>query len=297
MTLQTPPSPSAQLLDFAPVPLRHRSDGWTPDRQRQFIAALAAMGSVRGACRVVGMSHRHAYDLRFHPDGGEFCAAWDSALANGLALMEDAACDRAINGEVTPIMYKDEQVGERVRYDNRLLMFLLRARKPEVYGRGLQSPEPPRPGSDLYNQWEAEWQKRKEAEKAQADSNAKSLSNKLRSIRERMREGFEQRGLADKIVPLDPRSASVIESTVYEHMAQAKAIAEKLAKLGFPPQELKALHEKLAHYEAQAGNPPPKNWNYLEDEGCLKEEAGPSEAPQPHHGTQSNSYNDCNSNA
>jgi hypothetical protein len=30
------------LPDFAPVPLRYRHDGWTPERQRGFIEALAA---------------------------------------------------------------------------------------------------------------------------------------------------------------------------------------------------------------------------------------------------------------
>ncbi len=289
MTLQTPPAPSAQLLDFAPVPLRHRRDGWTPERQRQFIAALAAMGSVRGACRVVGMSHRHAYDLRFHPEAGEFCAAWDSAIANGLALMEDAACDRAINGEVTPIMYKDEQVGERVRYDNRLLMFLLRARKPDVYGRGLQSQEPPRPGSELYNQWEAKWRERKEAEQAQTKQNVVNVTEKLAQMRQRMIENFDRQGLGDQVVPFDPRSTSVIESMIYEEIAQTKAVIDKMEELGIAPGELEAMRERLENYQAQAESAQP-------DERDLPEsEAGPSAVLQPQYGIQSNGFNHCNS--
>ncbi len=36
------------LLEFDPVPRKtKRSDGWTPDRQRAFIAALSATGSPR----------------------------------------------------------------------------------------------------------------------------------------------------------------------------------------------------------------------------------------------------------
>jgi hypothetical protein len=48
---------------------------------------------------------------------------------------------RALHGEVTPIFYKGEQVGERRRYDNRLAMFILRSRMPDRYGKwyeGLQ---------------------------------------------------------------------------------------------------------------------------------------------------------------
>ena len=39
------------LLDFEPVPRRPRADGWTPEVQRAFIAALAVTGSDRQAAR------------------------------------------------------------------------------------------------------------------------------------------------------------------------------------------------------------------------------------------------------
>jgi hypothetical protein len=35
------------IPDFAPVPRKYRFDGWTAERQRAFIAALAETGSVR----------------------------------------------------------------------------------------------------------------------------------------------------------------------------------------------------------------------------------------------------------
>ena len=42
-------------LDFDPVPLRYRRDGWTPDKQELFIRALAETCCVEDACRRVKM--------------------------------------------------------------------------------------------------------------------------------------------------------------------------------------------------------------------------------------------------
>jgi hypothetical protein len=42
------------LLDFEPVARRKRANGWDPEAQRAFIAALAATGSDRQAAAVVG---------------------------------------------------------------------------------------------------------------------------------------------------------------------------------------------------------------------------------------------------
>jgi molybdenum-dependent DNA-binding transcriptional regulator ModE len=41
-----------------------RHDGWTPERQRLFLVALAAMGTVDSAAQAVGMSRISAYNLK-----------------------------------------------------------------------------------------------------------------------------------------------------------------------------------------------------------------------------------------
>ena len=47
------------LPEFTPVPRKTaRHDGWTPERQRAFIEALADTGSVRRAASMVNMSRR-----------------------------------------------------------------------------------------------------------------------------------------------------------------------------------------------------------------------------------------------
>jgi hypothetical protein len=70
----------ARLLSFTPVPVRHRRDGWTPARQRLFIAALAECGCVLAACRRTGKSAEAAYRIARRPDAASFSAAWDAAL-------------------------------------------------------------------------------------------------------------------------------------------------------------------------------------------------------------------------
>lgn len=77
-------SPSTAALpvpDFTPVPCRARRDGWTADRQRAFIAALACTGCVGKAAREAGMSRESAYRLRRRRGAEGFAAAWDSILA------------------------------------------------------------------------------------------------------------------------------------------------------------------------------------------------------------------------
>jgi hypothetical protein len=78
--IRPPPAVMARLLSFTPVPVRYRRDGWTPARQRVFIAALAESGCVLAACRRVGKSAEAAYRLARRPDAAAFRAAWEAAL-------------------------------------------------------------------------------------------------------------------------------------------------------------------------------------------------------------------------
>ena len=65
------------LPDFTPVPRRNnRHDGWTPERQRAFIEALADTGSVTRAAAMVNMAQANCYTLR-RADGAEcFRGGW-----------------------------------------------------------------------------------------------------------------------------------------------------------------------------------------------------------------------------
>ena len=130
---------------FTPVPVRARRDGWTPERQAAFVAALRDTRSVVAACRAVGMSWQTAYRLRARPDAAGFAAAWDAALAKP---DRPRSVGRALGGITTPIFYRGRQVGERRRYDNRLARYLLTIRRPDRYRDRHDAEDAPLAASD-----------------------------------------------------------------------------------------------------------------------------------------------------
>jgi hypothetical protein len=71
----------ARIPPFVPVPVRGRGDGWTVERQGQFIGWLAETGSVAEAARQVGLSRTAAYRLRARREAESFAHAWDRVLA------------------------------------------------------------------------------------------------------------------------------------------------------------------------------------------------------------------------
>jgi hypothetical protein len=70
------------FLDFAPVPLRARCDGWS-ELQHAFVVALARGLGPGAAARSVGKNRQTAYALRKRTGAESFAAAWDAAAAFG----------------------------------------------------------------------------------------------------------------------------------------------------------------------------------------------------------------------
>ncbi len=135
------PHPAApDPLAFTPVPRRYRHDGWTAERQRGFIHALAETGSVKAAARRIGKTTEGAYHMRRQPGAHSFRAAWEAALASGVQRLTDIAMERAVEGVPIPVFHKGEQVGERRWYNDRLLMFLLKHHQPDRYGTPALAP-------------------------------------------------------------------------------------------------------------------------------------------------------------
>lgn len=132
--IPTPPDQRPPIPEFTPVPRKYRHDGWTPERQRAFIDALAETGSVGRAARRLNMSAEGAYYLRRQPGAESFRAAWTAAIDFGVQNLTDIAMERAIDGVPVPVFWKGEQVGEKRSYNDRLLMFMLRHRQPGTYG-------------------------------------------------------------------------------------------------------------------------------------------------------------------
>lgn len=129
MTYAPAPAATDDLPAFTPVPLaRARHDGWTPERQRGFIAALAESGVVAAAARTVGMGVTSAYNLRRRPGAESFAAAWDlvEEMAGDRALA--FVVDRALHGTVTPRFYRGRFTGAtHHRFETRLALAALRA--------------------------------------------------------------------------------------------------------------------------------------------------------------------------
>lgn len=122
---------------WIPVPRKRRHDGWTPEKQREFIETLADTGSVVGAARAVGLSKQSAYALRRSKGAEGFAAAWDAAIGQASRLLADVAFDRAINGVEQHVIDKEgHHIYTHMKTNDRLLMFLLRAHQPQIYGIG-----------------------------------------------------------------------------------------------------------------------------------------------------------------
>jgi len=183
-----PPDPDDPLLGFTPYEHKApRRNSITPDRQRPFIAALAASGIVTQAAREIGASLEALYRLRHLPGAEGFSAAWELAIDRGIARLEDYALERAIEGEEQVVVRNGEVVARYRRHDTQLLMFLLRQRRGKRWnGEGAHFASL-RPGHPVYDRLKAEWQeeerKRREAE---APMIVESINRKLELMRRRL---------------------------------------------------------------------------------------------------------------
>ncbi len=123
------------LPEFTPVPRKYRHDGWTPERQRAFIGALANTGSVSRAAAMVNMAQTNCYTLRRAPGAESFRRAWEAALDFGVARLKDIAFERAVDGYLVPVFVAGKLMGFRRRHNDALLMFCLRHYGQEAGGK------------------------------------------------------------------------------------------------------------------------------------------------------------------
>ena len=118
------------VIAFTPVPrLRLRRSGWTDERQRGFIAALARCGNVSAAARHVGVTPRSAWRLCDAPGADSFVAAWDEALDIGMARMCSDSLQRAVEGDYVPVYRRGKLVRVEHRRNDRLAIALMAGRE------------------------------------------------------------------------------------------------------------------------------------------------------------------------
>lgn len=177
-------------LDFVPfVHVAPRRNSITPDKQRRFIATLAATGIVSQAALSIGASVEALYKLRHRVGAEDFARAWDAAVERGYSRLEDCALERAIAGEERPVVSRGKVVATWTHHNTGLLMFLLRARRPEKYGAIRVGDL--REGHPVYEALKVRWEaERAAADAASAQGARASLRAKLLGMREAvLREG------------------------------------------------------------------------------------------------------------
>ncbi|MDE1467972.1 hypothetical protein [Aurantiacibacter sp. D1-12] len=174
------------LLSFTPVPhVAPRKNSITADRQRKFIAHLAATGIVRQAARHIGASLEALYKLRLRPGAEEFHAAWEAAVDRGVSRLEDCALARAIAGEERMVVSSGKVLGTEVRHNEALVMFFLRQRRAERYG-GSAALSSVVPGHPLYERIREEVKAEIRAEeRARRPEALASLNAKIDKMMER----------------------------------------------------------------------------------------------------------------
>ena len=138
--ISSPPPPAVRTSDqltedlFAPAlacgadvrpGFSQRADGWTPERIRIFLAALAQCGVVANAARAAGMNRQSAYALRASAKGRPFDLAWRAASQIAMQRLRDELVSRAINGYVEVTIRDGGIREERHRFDNRLALAML----------------------------------------------------------------------------------------------------------------------------------------------------------------------------
>jgi hypothetical protein len=121
------------IADYTPVQLAARSNGWTADRQRTFLRALAETASVSVACKAAGITARSAYRLRADPRGAPFAAAWHRALYVATHAMVALAFERATKGTYREHWKNGELIAEIRQPSDTMLKFLLTRLMPSMF--------------------------------------------------------------------------------------------------------------------------------------------------------------------
>lgn len=180
-----PPDPDDPLLAFAPyIHAAPRGNSITPDRQRAFIASLAATGIVTQAARQIGASLEALYKLRGRAGAEGFSAAWDAAIERGLLRLEDCAVELAITGEERPIVSAGKLLGTYRKHNFGHIRFVLSQRRAARWGLESAHHAALRPGHPVYERLKREWEEeRRRKEQAELPEIRQSIIAKLERMR------------------------------------------------------------------------------------------------------------------
>jgi hypothetical protein len=110
--------------------------GKTPRRittaiKKLFIETLAGCGNVTHAAQGAGRDRGRFYLERARDQ--KFAEAWDNAIEKYADKLEKEADRRAVEGTARPVFYKGYKCGYITEYSDTLLIFRLKALRPEKY--------------------------------------------------------------------------------------------------------------------------------------------------------------------
>lgn len=112
-------------------------------KRTAFLKGLTSGMTVARAAREARLALRTLYNWRHQH--AEFRKAWDAARLTGddamAARLEAEADRRAVRGYREPIYFSGKLVGHRRKYSDTLLMFRLRALRPQRYAVASKSDE------------------------------------------------------------------------------------------------------------------------------------------------------------
>jgi len=97
-----------------------------------FIDKLAHGYTVTGAARAIEKTRQRVYQWR--DEDPEFRTAWKEAKQEGIDTLQDEARRRAVEGVAEPIIVDGHVVGQKIKYSDTLLMFLLKSLDRATFG-------------------------------------------------------------------------------------------------------------------------------------------------------------------
>lgn len=103
----------------------------TTKKRDAFLLALEETANVSKSCKKAKLPRRTAYEWR--DDDPTFKSEWDAALDRATDAIEDEAIRRATEGTLKPVFYKGSKCGTIREYSDTLLIFMLKARRPEKF--------------------------------------------------------------------------------------------------------------------------------------------------------------------
>jgi hypothetical protein len=114
-----------------PAPEKRVPRAPNPDWRPAFLEELGKRCNVAASCRAAKVDRKTVYVRRNTDD--EFAEAWKEALEEGIEALELEARRRAEEGTLKPVFHKGEKCGEVQEYSDTLMIFLLKAARPDVY--------------------------------------------------------------------------------------------------------------------------------------------------------------------